>query len=126
MSPLFLNIGMSLLFFQLSGIPFGILPLFVAVCTSTVQASALLPPLSHLSVNHPVHMPCFFPSFTVVSLSQCHLPMVSVLALGLWAQALPFDFLHSVGSQRTLFSSRLDLVFVPQNSSIAILGTSIL
>ena len=26
--------------------------------------------------NHPVHMPCFFPSLTVVSLSQRHLPMV--------------------------------------------------
>ena len=44
--------------------------------TSTVQASALLslvlamlPPLSLLSVNHPVHIPCFFPSLTVVSLS---------------------------------------------------------
>ena len=79
------------------------LTLFVAVCTwVTVQASARLPPLSRLSVNHPVHMPCFFPSLTVVSLSQRHLPMVSALALGLWAQALLFHFLHSVGSQRIL------------------------
>ena len=35
------------------------------MCTSTVQASARLPPLPLLSLNHPVHMPCFSPSLTV-------------------------------------------------------------
>ena len=78
------------------------LPLFVALCSSKVQASALLPPLSLLSVNHPVHMPCFFPSLTVVSLSQGRLPMVSALAVGLSDQAIPFHVLHSVVSQRIL------------------------
>ena len=53
--------------------------------------TALLPPLWLLSFNHLVHMPCLFPSLTVVSF-QCHLQMVLVCALGLWAQALPFHF----------------------------------
>ena len=35
-------------------------------------------------------------------LSHCHLPMVSVLALGVWAQAILFHFLHSVGFQMIL------------------------
>ncbi len=79
------------------------LTLFFAVYTSTVQASSLLPPLSLLSVNHPVHMHCLLPSLTVVSLSQCHIRMVSVIvALGLWDPALRFHFLHSVGSQMIL------------------------
>ena len=48
---------------------------------STVN-SALLPWLLLLSVNYPVHMHCFFPSLTVVSLSQCHLLMVSYPCTG--------------------------------------------
>ena len=35
-----------------------------------------------LSVNYPVHMHCFFPSLTVVSLSQCHSLMVSYPCTG--------------------------------------------
>ena len=54
----------------------------------TVNSATMIASISKLSSS----LSCFFPYLTVVSLSQCHLLMVSYrwLALGLWAQAPPF------------------------------------
>ena len=72
-----------------SGFCWDRLPFAITLChvykSSGFSSATSLPPLSLLLVNHP----CFFPSLTVVSLSQCQkLQMVSVLALGLWATGL--------------------------------------
>ena len=78
------------------------LPLYVAVAYVRQQFRLHLCCHNYRCIGkssgpHALFLP--LPSLTVVSLSQCHLPVASVLVLGLWAQALPFNFLHSVGSQ---------------------------